>query len=56
MGKTVPIAEADAAQLHQLLQGVHAAAETMNRLVPVFPAEIDPSALTLTVDGQDENS
>ena len=45
--------DSNAAQLHQLLQGVHAAAETMNRLVPVFPSEIDPADLSLTVDGQD---
>lgn len=53
MGRQVPMTDSNAAQLHQLLQGVHAAAETMNRLVPVFPSEIDPADLSLTVDGQD---
>jgi hypothetical protein len=49
----VPITESDAAQLHQLLQGVHAATTTMASLAPVFPDEVDPARLSLTVDGQD---
>ena len=56
MGKIVPITEADATQLHQLLQGVHAAATTMASLAPVFPGEVDPARLSLTVDGQETHS
>jgi hypothetical protein len=53
MGQVVPITESDAAQLHQLLQGVHAATETMAKLAPVFPGEVDASSLSLTVDAEE---
>lgn len=48
-----PLSEADAEQLHQLLLGVRAAATRMSELAPVFPDEVDPGQLSLTVDGND---
>ncbi len=51
MGSIAPLTKADATQLHQLLAGVRAAADRMTELAPVFPDEIDPALLSLTVDG-----
>ena len=53
MRSIAPLNEADAEQLHQLLEGVRAAADRMQELAPVFPAEVDPSQLSHTVDGDE---
>ncbi len=54
MMSTAPMSQSDAEQLHQLLAGVNAAATRMAELVPIFPAEVDPNLLSLTVDGNDD--
>ena len=51
----VPLTEADAEQLHNLLAGVRAAADRMASLAPVFPAELDAGRLSQTVDGEDSS-
>lgn len=51
MSRIAPLTEGDAEQLHQLLTGVKAAADRMAELAPVFPAEVDTSQLSTTVDG-----
>ncbi len=52
IGAIAPLNEQDAEQLHQLLTGVKAAADRMAELAPVFPAEVDASMMSTTVDGE----